>query len=100
MRRYKAPILLIFLSLCILLLTSCRCEPSTVEWHLLEVTEDVTFANGVTVEMTFGGCYGLTPYLTVETEFGELTVYDAYHFWYKGQSYVCVGETDFDFLFE
>lgn len=60
MRRYKALILLIFLSLCILLLTSCRCEPSTVEWHLLEVTEDLAFANGVTAEMTFNGYYGLT----------------------------------------
>lgn len=60
MRRYKALILLIFLSLCILLLTSCRCEPSTVEWHLLEVTEDLTFANGASAEMTFNGYYGLT----------------------------------------
>jgi hypothetical protein len=33
-------------------------------------------------------------------EFGEITVYDAKHFWYKGQSYVIVGDLDFGFLFE
>ena len=32
-------------------------------------------------------------------EFGEITVYDGEHFWYKGQSYVVVGENNFDFLF-
>ncbi len=42
----------------------------------------------------------LTPYLTVQTDFGELTVYDTYHFWYKGQSYACTEEHNFGFLFE
>ena len=36
---------------------------------------------------------------TLVTEFGEITVYDSEHFWYKGQSYVVVGENNFGFLF-
>ena len=42
----------------------------------------------------------LTPRLRVVTDFGEITAYDAKHFWYKGQSYVVVGDHDFGFLFE
>ena len=42
----------------------------------------------------------LTPRLRVVTDFGEMTVYDSKHFWYKGQSYVVVGDHDFGFLFE
>lgn len=42
----------------------------------------------------------LTPRRRVVTDFGEITVYDDCHFWYKGQSYVVVGDFDFGFLFE
>ena len=32
-------------------------------------------------------------------DFGEVTVYDAIHFRYKGQNYVVAGEKDFQALF-
>ena len=34
------------------------------------------------------------------TEFGKITVYDATHFWYKGQFYLVVGQTTFEELFK
>lgn len=37
---------------------------------------------------------------TLVAEFGELTVYDATHFRYKGQFYLVVGETTFEELFQ
>lgn len=37
---------------------------------------------------------------TLITEFGELTVYDATHFRYKGQFYLVVGETTFEQLYQ
>ena len=42
----------------------------------------------------------LTPQRRVVTDFGEITIYDSKHFWYKGQSYVVVGDHNFGFLFE
>ena len=42
----------------------------------------------------------MTPWLKVVTDLGEIKVYDANHFWYKGQSYVVVSDFDFSFLFE
>ncbi len=41
----------------------------------------------------------MTSRLSVVTDFGEITVYDRLHFWYKGQSYVCEDGRDFGFLF-
>ena len=37
---------------------------------------------------------------TLVCEFGEITVYDETHFWYKGQFYLSVGERSFAELFE
>lgn len=37
---------------------------------------------------------------TLVTEFGEITIYDATHFWYKGQFYLVVGETTFEELYQ
>ena len=80
MKNHKIYLLLLLISLCLILLCSCRCNPAECQWYLLEMTDDLSFANGV-------------------TEFGEITIYDGAHFWYKGQSYVAVGENNFAFLF-
>jgi len=37
---------------------------------------------------------------TLACEFGEITIYDETHFWYKGQFYLSVGERSFAELFE
>jgi len=37
---------------------------------------------------------------TLVCEFGEITIYDDTHFWYKGQFYLSVGERDFSEFFD
>ena len=53
-------ILLMLMLLCLLALTSCRCNPSEYEWSLLSITEDITFSNGMKKEMEYNGYLGIT----------------------------------------
>ncbi len=55
MKKHKIYLLLLLLSLCLLVLCSCRCDPAEREWYLLEMTDDVTFSNGVTEKLTISG---------------------------------------------
>ena len=60
MKNFKLLILLFSLLLCIFALSSCRCEPSTSEWYLYEITEKLTFSNGAEATLAFNGHVGLT----------------------------------------
>lgn len=53
-------VLLMLMLLCLLALTSCRCNPSEYEWSLLSITEDVAFSNGMKKEMEYNGYLGIT----------------------------------------
>ena len=60
MKNLKLLILLFFLLLCVFALSSCRCEPSSTEWYLCEISEKIAFSNGVEASLTFNGYFGLT----------------------------------------
>lgn len=55
MKKHKIYLLLLLISLCLILLCSCRCDPAECQWHLLEMTDDLSFANGVTEKLTISG---------------------------------------------
>jgi hypothetical protein len=68
MKKHKIYLLLLLISLCLILLCSCRCDPAECQWYLLEMTDDLSFANGVTEKLTISGALiftnplqGLTP---------------------------------------
>lgn len=66
MKISKAIVLLIASMFILLSFTGCRCEPSTVDWHLFSYKTSMTFMGGVVRELGFSDASIAYPFAGVE----------------------------------
>ncbi len=103
MKIAKISLLLVFIILTLTLMTGCRCKPFKEEWHFFSYKEDMTFINGVTLNMGFSDASHAYPFAGIEnqnigisfTEDGKveftakdgITLYGTYTYEHQGLSY-------------
>ena len=76
MKKHKIYLLLL-LSLCLIILCSCRCAPAECEWYLLEMTDDLSFANGMTEKVSISGSVDIyQPFAGAYAERCQVKFYD------------------------
>lgn len=61
------------------------------------ILEDIEYIIDPNQDYTYSASHDTR---TLVTEFGKITVYDATHFWYKGQFYLVTGETTFEEIYQ
>lgn len=103
MKISKIALLLILIILSLNALTSCRCEPSSVNWYLYSYKDNMTFINGVTLNLGFSDASNAYPFAGVENqnigisffEDGRVefttkegtTLYGTYTYWHQRTNY-------------
>ena len=68
MKISKIALLLVFIMLALTVMTGCRLAPFKEEWYFYSYVEDITFINGVTLNIGFSDASTVYPFAGVDTD--------------------------------